>query len=412
MSYGLRLDKLLITNDMDYIPFGANAVYYNGSFEPPELVYVHDQNKKVADIEPKAIGWHANFPTRWAIMKDPVTANHFYFVSKDAKSVDLAYSLIKDLQCCFFSARFSILHFSELSNIDPDILFVFGFQDKNNYHAVRIHQNNIILFQMCSGEKKVIRTAHALLPKNKESTTIAINLQRNVLSMECENQKIFSARLPIPPRGLVGIGSIKGGVGFDDFEIHPRDDAKADFDFTVKTDPALHDWKLIRRAKEEDWKPETSLCQGDLLIYHAPRWSNSQLSLEFMESLVYPISILFPYADAQNYMQITFEGPCGREIKLLRRRNGQESNLGHARLPGDQNKLHTVTIQSIRGLLALFVDNVRVLEANEYDILEGTVGLLIQKNESRMPLKKVRIEEKKVITDNFSLIGQGELAPE
>lgn len=412
ISQGMRFDKFLITNDYDYIPFGSRQFYFNGTFESPEIVDPHDQTRKIVDMEPRATGWDSFPADRWKIKGDPVSRNHYFFVSEDTSARQWTFSVIRDLKVIFFDAQFSILYPAGHVDLKADALFIFSFQNQKNFYALRFKAKSVELIQVHNGIEALIKSCPIATELINGMTTVSLGYSRDGLSVKCGPKGILSFRLPILAQGLVGVGSSRGGVGFDNIAIQPLNDPKATFDFSAKSDPAFQDWFLIHEGITTPWHSGKAIKKGDILVYRSPFWSNSEVSIEFNNKLTCPISILYPYVDLQNFMQVKVDGGQDGRIHLLRRYNGHEESKGAQKIKIEPPRPHVLSIQSSKGFSGIFWDNNRMIEANEYELLNGTVGIMFHEDVSRMPINWLKVKKNEMIIDNFPLVSSGTLSPE
>jgi hypothetical protein len=410
MSYGLRLDKILVTNDPEYVPFGPNQHYYTGTFEPPEIRNAHDW---IRHKTAKATGWTPSLNGNWETMKEQFSGNHYYFVSIGSCTETIenpAYALIRDLECAFFEANLSLVLQPTTTSATADAMLIFSFLDPQNFNAVRFTREAVELLHVRKGECSVIQAASCSLTLRAKPYRAIVRRNRTGLSVELDAREVLSARLPIPGPGSIGIGSYSGGVGFDNIEVLPLDDPDASFDFTCRDDKALPDWSVIREGREIPWTGTNAFNKGDVVLYKAPFWSNSEISAQISDKAKGAFSILFPYVDSSRYIEVKFNKCSNGSVEVIRHIDDSQQTCGIAKVDFYAMKEQRIAVQSVKGMLAVFLNGNRLIETNEYNLLVGTVGIQLGNDVEYLPIERIEIKRKDMIFDNFAVDGSGTLS--
>ena len=408
MSYKLRIDSIVVTNNQDYRPFGINRFYYTSTFEPPLIKGAHNWDS----IEPEASGWGANPPERWIVCSEPVRRNYYYAALGDlgeATETTLLYSLIKNLKCVCFKADFNLLLRPEIEGTEPNALLVYSFKDKDNFHAVQFEKDSIKVLYMENGEESIKGESPYVIEKREKSYNVTVTRNRTNLIVEIENKNVLNIPFPIDEEGSIGIGSYRGGVGFDDIYIIPINEPEAEYDFEDRSNPSLEDWVLVHNGEYVKWENIKIFEKDDILLYKAPYWSNSEVKVDIKEGEYF--SILFPYKSAEDNVEVMIDYKNGNKIEVYRNSGDKKEILGSVNLEEENEK--NLSIQSVRGLFCVFQNDKKLVESNVYDLIRGTFAVKFHENKKEMPIEKISIKRKEIVFDSFPVTeGKGELSSE
>jgi hypothetical protein len=418
MSLGLKVDKILVTNDPDYVPFGENEHHYTGTFEPVDIKDVHRQVEKgLAKATLAAIGWDSYPPGKWRIDKEPSGQNHYYFIPTGWRAVPEAsfgpaHALIRDLAGYCFEVRCQIFIPQKTIASKTDALIVFGFQAEGNFDAVRFSDDGVSLIQSRVGQRTTIQhLAEYQLVQRPQPYLLSVRRGRTDLSIAVDSLEASSTHLSLPRLGSVGVGSYTGGVGFDNVKLDLLEDPSAEFDFTLKDGQNLPDWILIHGKKQSAWTPGNPLQKGDILLCMAPFWSNSELSINLAQEGARRFSLLFPYVNSERFLETAVDLNSQGGIEVIRHYDGKTESWGKFSQDFNKEEQPKLAVQSVNGLFAVLLDGNRIIEANEYELTEGTAGILIKDDEADLPIQHIAIAQKNTIIDSFPLIPAGALLP-
>ena len=293
MNQGFKVDKILVTSDPDFIPYGASQHYYTSTFEYVRVVDLHDNYQKIK-AKPPQTGWDPRPPAWWSVSEDKLTGNHIFSLARLADSSKTlerpAMALIKELDFQLFKARASIYVPPAPGPGGQDAMLIFGFKDMQNYHALLWAQRRLQVVQVKGGTAHILKSAPWALTARGKPYHVFLQCLRTTLSVDVDAARVLTLKQPLPPRGQAGVGSHSGGVGFDDINFVPAEDPQAGFDFTANDERALQDWRMIRGGKQGVWTSRDGFHQDDLFLYQAPAWSNSQLRLALLRDQKTPFS--------------------------------------------------------------------------------------------------------------------------
>jgi hypothetical protein len=411
MVPGVRFDKILITNDPRYVPVGISERFYTSTFSPPAWpgsVHGSSDQARASDT-----GW-LPFPAEaWSVEKEALSDNYVYRVAP-LTSVTLAYSLIQKFEPRAFEGEFLYFKSAAEAAEKRDGLLVFAWSNANNFDAVSLTERSVDYLQVRQGATGIVKSVPHSFPARAKSYNVRVKRSSGSLEASVDSAQVLTVRLPYPAAGAVGLATTSGGVAFDDAVMSPLEDPTVAFDFGEPADPALKDWVAVRNSQEAKWSASDKWAEGDQLLYSVPSWSNSAVSIPLGPDLHGGFSVLFPYTGPDRFMETKVTGDADGKIhfEVVRHLGGRLEKCGaFAGTVEDGNQTTGLSLQCIQGSFAAFLGGKRVLEANEYDLLEGTLGFLMHDTFEKLPVRNVTIEKRNLIVDNFPLAGAGGLDP-
>ena len=69
-----------------------------------------------------------------------------------------------------------------------------------------------------------------------------------------------------------------------------------------------------------------------------------------------------------------------------------------------------MSVQSVKGLFAVFANGKRMIETNEYDLLKGTVAILCHHDMPALPVQRLEVKKKDLVIDSFPIQSSGALS--
>ena len=187
------------------------------------------------------------------------------------------------------------------------------------------------------------------------------------------------------------------------------DDPSVSFDFSNLGDPTWHDWIITNGKDAVPWNPSIPPPAGEKLIYCSPHWGGSEMSASIDPTCGSTVSLLFPYRDEKHYVETRIvPGPRVR-IEVVRHQPNSNASLGEAVLDDAAGTSLTLGLQSAQGLFAVFVGGRRLIEANEYALLDGTMAILLGGGVKYFPIRRIDIRRNEMLHDSFPAIPSGAL---
>ena len=400
---GFRLDRILITQDPDYVPFGVNTNYYNSCFEPLEIIGAHNDSGLAEYNTAIATGWAPSSDGLWSIERRGTTDDHYYFLrprdaSDDASSQSLAYSLIDGLSGRIFSAGYEVLY-DMCGPRSWDSLFLYNFKDADNYGAVRITRTGVEAMEKHDGKSVVIsRSKRVASPAGR--CFVEVRRTRTDLNVAVDSVPVLSVRSPLGGEGRFGVGSETWEIGFDNVVVLPSDKVDWRFDFGEQDDPAFSDWKCIRGKQVFALSSLSEIKKGDLVCYDTPAWSDSRLSFTLSSRWKGAFSLLFPYAGNDRFVETRVERGSGGSVELVRHLDGKNESMGRFSIDQDMPVPDKISIESVRGLITVYFGERKILESNEYDILAGSLAFDLH-GVDRLPVREVQATKRMCVVDTF-----------
>lgn len=408
MRSDAKFDKILITDNPRYVPFGASESYYTSTFSPPAWRRsAHGMNDQARATD---TGWEPVPAKAWEVVEEPVSDNWLYQVAP-LSSATLAHSLIRKFEAQTFEASLKCYRQAAEPASGSDALLLFGWTDPSNYNAARLGSHSADILEVRQGVEHILATAPFAFEARKAPYDVRVRRTRDCLSLSVDGRDVGSLRAPYPQAGQAGLGTTTGGVAFDDVVVSPLDDPESNFDLFASEDKALGDWVLVRDAKESRLATKSELRKGDLLLYKAPSWSDSEVKVSLKQGERGAFSVLFPYASADRFVETRLNyGASGAiGLELIRHLGGEAKSCAVSTGTLAATSAPCLSFQCIKGLFAVFLDGKRVLETNEYDLLEGTMAFAIHDDRMACPVREVAIRRKNMIVDNFCLSEGGHL---
>jgi len=414
MNAGLRIDRILVTTDSKYTPFGLQEHYYTGTFEPLEILGGHGDRT----VPPEATGWTGSPASSWSIEEQRITRNHFFYAapisSREAYTTPTM-AWIRNLECDVVSVEFDLVFPENIEcKPDTDFLLLLGLKDSTCFEALHFRTRGVDLLRFRDSKPTVLKSARfPSSSKPWQPKSVSVTRRRTDIRVEMNTMSVLHSQLPFPDLGAVGIGSYSGGIGFDNIEVSPLADPFAEFDFPKAEAEALRDWVVLRNGAERQWSPHEGLERNDVLLYKAPFWSGSQVRVALTPEAgkTSSFSILFPYADSKNFVQLRVEPRSGGQVELIRHVDGKEHPGKKARLTVQPSGQIVLVLQSSRGLVSVFQEDRKLLEVNEYNLFEGTIGFHFPEAIEALPITSLSVERKDVVVDTFPLDQSGSLLP-
>jgi len=178
-----------------------------------------------------------------------------------------------------------------------------------------------------------------------------------------------------------------------------------DFDFSVPEDRALRDWDLLRSREQIAWTEKPTFASGDTLVYNGSAWSNSDVSLDIAPGQTGKITLLYPLNGPENYMATTLDlRPMDYSVQVLRRHKGEQHAIGRSSAVYETANRTELTVRSVGGLFVVFVNNTRLIETNEYDLTEGTVGIRVEEATNQFPVERLHVRRVNLLLDRFPIL--------
>jgi hypothetical protein len=411
MNKDLKIDKLLITNDAKYRPFGINQEYYTPSFEPATIIDYHSRTRAERGAG-EAAGWWRRSQEQWKIEYDGLIRNH-YLMARETTSTeanDSRVALIEKIDYTTYDAslRFTIVPTTHTT----DMRVYLSYLSPENAEYLNLDKSQLTYVLLQNGTKKVERKTGIGPIKPGAWHSLELHRRRTSLSVELDSARVGTFELALPRAGKFGVGSARGGVGFDDVIVKPSDDPDAAFSFASMDTASRKDWDLVRNDRATTWTGAAPLGKGDLLVYRAPAWSNSQLEMEMAPSATANFSVFFPFQTKKKNVELRFLATSGTlNVVYARRLDGREETKELGRRPFNP-KRDRVQIQSINGLYAIFLNDEKLYECNEYGLLDGTLALMQGVDGGSLPVQKLMVTRKDLIYDSFPANRNAELNPE
>lgn len=410
MNKELKIDKLLITNDAKYRPYGVIQDHYTSSFEPTTIIDFHSMTRP--DSGPiEATGWGHSPEDRWSIAYDDIFRNH-YFLARETTGTQTIQKLALINNINYFtydaSLRFNAIDTTHTS----DVTVFLSYLDEKNAERLTINDGRLTYVRVKNGVKVSEKNTAIGRVKQGAWHTLDLHRHRTSLSVDLNSTRIATFELPLPLVGKFGIGSVQGGVGFDDVIVKPSDDPETLISFAAMDGAARKDWDLVRGDHVTTWSASELLQAGDQLMFHAPCWSNSQVELELERVDALDITLLFPWQSRDKHLELRLTG-TGNKLTLsyTRKLNELEEKkvLGQRLFNPEHDRLR---LQSINGLFAIMLNDEKLYESNEYGLVEGTLGFVVNKDMARLPVRTLKILRLDMVYDSFPLGQSGELSPE
>jgi hypothetical protein len=416
MSAAFRIDKILVTSDQKYVPFGVKEHYYTGTFEPAVIVDAHDQYQRRPAVPLEAVGWNAYPSAAWSVREQPIGGNHYYFaadVSPENMHTTPTMALIRNLKCDLFTARFDLIFPEKREHeLEKEFLLLFNLKDSTEFETLHFKNTGVELLRFRDSKSSVLKSARfPLLSERWRPQTVFVRRGRTDIRVEIDSRTVLEANLSFPGSGMIGVGSYTGGVGFDNIEVCPLADPSAEFDFPKAEAEALRDWVVLRNGTERQWSPHEGFERNDVLLYKAPFWSGSQIRIALAPeaSGIARFSLLFPYVDSNNLLELKIDPRSGGELELIRHLNGTQERGKKANLMLSPTGQTVLVVQCSRGLFCTFQEERKLLEANEYNLFEGTIGFHFPEAIKALPITSLSVERKDVVVDTFPLDQSGSL---
>lgn len=390
---GLRIDKILITTDKDYIPQGVNENFYTRNFTPP--AWPRSGHGNSDKIRPTATGW-ASYPEgMWSVKKRPITENYSYYVDNCDNSKNmLKKALIRNLYCDSFEAKWEV-EFASILDKKNDAILIFEYLNDDNYYSAKLQKNKFQISLFENGVEKILETASIKNEGKRSNYKFGLKRLKDRLIVTHNDQHFINLRMKYPLTGMVGIGSKSGGVYFDNIYIEPIDDPDAHFDMRKKKDAALTDWKVMRNGKKLNYCDIDCMQKGDVIIYDVPKWNESEVIFAIDNFNTSHAEIMFPFINEGNNISCRLEGG---EISVTRSISGKKE---HLKCFGVPLKSKSITIQNVQGQYSIFTHDTRQFETNEYEMTKGSIAIRIIDNDMIFPVSQIDVKKKHMIVDSF-----------
>lgn len=415
MNNDFKVDKLLLTNDPNYVPYGPSQKFYTCTFEPIHINDMHP-DYSVRKTQDQTPGWAPHPTSSWQVREDCMMVNHYYFVSSDfRKNVSPnnypTYSIMDSFQCEAFSLKTDIINSSSTLHPMSDIIVLSGYRDEKNYTSLHLSEGEVELYELYDGVRKNIKDVKSPRLHMANVTHLELTRGRSRISVKVDKMDVLNTSMYLPISGFVGIGSFTGNIGFDNVVITPLDSCEADFNFSSSEDLALADWRIISDSGERQWNPDSTLNQNDILMYRGNIRPNCELQLDLNSDYKTPYALLFPVQNLSHYLELAVNTQAWNEVKIIRHEGTRSVCITTASLPSMAQHLQ-VNFQFSKGWLRILWNGKIICELPTSHLASGRFGVKVYQQAKPLPVSKLAIRDQHTIIDNFLYINSGMVSDE
>jgi len=328
---GVKLDKLLLTNDHEVIPQGFDRLSFSISYLAGKEFIKKGQNYKYKDF----------------------------------------YSEIK---------------YSVNSTNQKDFSFLFSYIDADNYKAVHFFNDKLKIDSIENGGIK--NYCQTFLPKleGRQELVITLYYLNNQLSVAINDRDIaFVDSLP-SKEGFVGLRVNEESSKISNFRCLPIGPIYTEHDFY---DDVWHftgnplDWQIISGNWQGEKRDGFVYCNEGkeqkqaIMVTGKSWWRNYQYTAYVKDKRKSGFGLLFYFKDKSNfYLFKCEEKGTGCKFVLTKRTEGKDTILTEKDYPDlNFNRWHKVIVKVFNGNIQTYIDDENIFDVNDKTINSGKIGL-------------------------------------
>ncbi len=370
---GIFLDKILLTNNMDYRPEGV----HQGGFQTDFSVGAGSN-------------WVPSTPDRWSVKEDSVTQNPVFVLTPS--DIPMNENILSSESTV--DSNFAIAAKLKTFQINPDrrhYRIILNYQDKDNYYSVDLKSESCQIIKHRNGSDITLaETVNKNLLNDTEYHDVFVERTPKSIIVKYDNSELLSAIDSEFEQGYLGIGSKYGGLFLETVRYTKLEDIYYSSNFYVLDN---------KTTFTDEWHPESGLwCRSQLFEPSFPygvRADSEAVSItgesywrnySFRAALKSPtnagLGLCFYYRNRLNHYLLRLaavESPksYANKIQLLKVIDGNKSLLGEAPVNIIGNQWYDVKVAVIDHEIRAYVDNKNVLSLKDSTLSQGKIGLYV-----------------------------------
>ncbi len=369
---GVHLDKVLVTNDLNYCPTGTGRT---GAF-----------NSDFADG--RASGWNPITPSRWSVVNDPLSDRNALMLERSDLGSE-EYSFVSE---AIKSDRFVVATTVRVRTAETgarQYRVLFHYLDNANHYYVDLTETDIRLVRTKDGHDTVLALFDRYeVLRDDDYHDLVIERNRDSIRVNYDGKDVLTAYEATFHGGDVGIGSFYGGMYVAALQCAPLQDIHFASNF----------YALVNQLRfENEWHPVSGQWWRSLLfepafVYgvHSQTEARSITGEIFWQHYTLRAAVKSPssagvglfayYQDVGNHYLLRV-APRGSQkeyaekLQLLRVAGGKREILGEAPVTFAADQWYDLALSVHDGKIVALVDNDKILTATDSVFERGKAGL-------------------------------------
>ncbi|NQU42341.1 hypothetical protein HQ520_03595 [bacterium] len=359
MSPGLRLDKILITDDLHYVPCGANEHFYTGTFEPVQMRNAHGQTS----FPPLASGWELVPENRWRVARNG--SSHYLQAMPDPSSSEPALALIRDLRAdCFLFECDVVPSVGEESDSPPRFGFLFEYASPEHYRLLAFEDRVAKLVSTWDGVTTETILSGGRLGAISAGSQLQVRRDRTSLFLSLGEGISHTIPLPAPAPGQIGFRAFDR-MGWDNVRIDPLEGDYADFGNEGSISFA-DGWTVEKNVDGEEilLSPGTPYSECLVRVILSPAFFQDELGL----------GVFFPYATSRDNIEHRLVGGESPRVTVIRHTASGDSILLEQALSPEEIR-EGLIIEDAQGVHSVRAGRRLLGRSGENQLTQGRIGI-------------------------------------